>query len=130
MAVKLSRHKIAEFLADRLAAGESPRRVAKILAAYLIDTRTTRQAELILREITAALADKHGHLAVEVTAARRLNDETRQAIATLVKANSNARKVELIESVDPDLIGGAIVRTPDAEMDNSVRGGLRKLGAV
>jgi F0F1-type ATP synthase delta subunit len=34
------------------------------------------------------------------------------------------------ETVDKDLVGGMVARTPDAELDVSVRNKLRKLAAI
>jgi F0F1-type ATP synthase delta subunit len=129
MATKISRTKIANLLADRLAAGQSSRTVVRTLAAYLIDTRTTREVELYLRDIMAALYTRHGHLAVDVMSACELSDAARTEIKRMVHGDG-VRRVELVESIDADLIGGVIVRTPNGEMDSSVRNGLRKLRAI
>ncbi len=130
MAVRVSRRKIAQFLADSLASGEPPARVAKVLAAYLCESKQTRAVELYLRDIMAELAKRHGHVAAEVVSARKLDVEVAKSLAKLIKSETDAKTVEIMDSVDSDLIGGVIVRTPDAEMDQSVRAQLIKLRSI
>ena len=53
MAIRLSRRKIASFYADEILAGRAD--VTKRLAAFLLDTRRTRELPLIVRDIEDAL---------------------------------------------------------------------------
>jgi F-type H+-transporting ATPase subunit delta len=130
MASKISRHQVATYLADQLANGETSRRVAQTLAAYLTEARQQRQVDLYLRDIRAELATRHGHMSAEVVSARQLTAELRQYLTNVVKNTTNIEEVELMETIDTDLIGGVIVRTPDSEMDNSVKNNLAKLRAI
>ena len=125
-----SRRRVAQFIARQLADGESVSRVTKVLAAYLVDNKQRREANLILRDIEVELAREHGHLTVDVTSARNLGAETRKALLEMLKSESNVKNIELIESVDPGLIGGVIVRTPEAELDASLKTKLTKLMAI
>ena len=74
--VKLSRRKIAAHLADELVAG---RPIAKQLAAYLVETRRTREATLMVRDIESALADR-GVLLADVSTSRELATDTKAGI--------------------------------------------------
>jgi len=48
------------------------------------------------------------------------------ALAAALTRSLN-REVKLIATVDPSLIGGAIIRAGDTVIDSSVRGKLKKL---
>lgn len=125
-----SRRRIAKFIAARLVAGESPQRIAKVLAAYLVSARQVRQAELVIRDIETELMNHHSHLSVDVTSARKLTREAKTALITMLQAETGAATVELVENVDTDLLGGVVVRTPEAEMDTSLRKKLTRLKAI
>ncbi|MCL2451337.1 F0F1 ATP synthase subunit delta [Candidatus Saccharibacteria bacterium] len=125
-----SRRRIAKFIADQLMSGESVQRVAKVLAAWLVESRQTRTSELVLRDIETALLNDHKFLAADVSSARELSHETIASLREMLAAETGAQKVEIIPQVDENLVGGVIVRTPDAEMDASLRTKLRKLRAI
>lgn len=125
-----SRRLVAKFIARQLANGESPARVAKVLAAYLVSNRQTRQCELIIRDIETELLDKYGHLSARVSSARKLDDAARKKMIAVLKTYTGAQTVELDETVDQNLLGGVIVSTPEAEMDASLRKKITRLKAI
>lgn len=63
----------------------------------------------------------------EITAARELSDRQQDEIRDKVKAFTNANDVEIDVTIDPDLIGGFIVRVGSQVLDVSLRGQLRRL---
>lgn len=125
-----SRRRIAKFIADQLVSGESPKRVARVLAAYLSSNHQVRQSGLIIRDIEAELVNSHQHLSADIISARVLTAETRDILIKMLKAKTGAATVELSERVDGNLLGGVIVRTPEAEMDASLRKKLTRLKAI
>ena len=48
----------------------------------------------------------------------------------MLKLETGAKTVELSERIDGDLLGGVIVRTPEAEMDASLKKKLTRLRAI
>lgn len=63
-----------------------------------------------------------------VTSAAPLNDATRTKVRGLVNGMApEGATVELVEHVNPDLIGGFIVRYGDQMIDASVQTGIRAL---
>lgn len=122
MAVRLSRRKLAEYAAAQLLAGKTSKAVMKELAGYLVEAGRTREAELLARDIEAALAEQ-GVVVVDVTTARPLSSEARQSVKTLV----GGKNVQLRESLDPTLLGGVRIDTPGKQFDASLR---RKLTAL
>ena len=57
-----------------------------------------------------------------------MNDGQRQAIVEKVKTLTGAAGVELQTKVEPDLIGGVIVKVGSQVFDSSLRGQLRRIG--
>lgn len=125
-----SRRQVAKFIARQLHEGESSQRIAKVLAAYLVEAKQQRQADLLLRDIRTELLESYNHLSADVISARKLTDETRESVMKLLRAETGAKNIELTESVDADLIGGVIIQAPEAELDASLKSKLTKLRAM
>jgi len=85
---------------------------------------------LIINDIAHELYAQSSHLLVDVTSARKLTDAVRAELKRTLLAATNARRVELAEHVDPTLLGGLVARTPDAELDASVRTKLKQLASL
>jgi F-type H+-transporting ATPase subunit delta len=64
----------------------------------------------------------------EVTSAVELTDEQKESIKQKVKATVQANEVELATKVDPDLLGGVIIKVGSQIIDASLRGQLRRIG--
>jgi F-type H+-transporting ATPase subunit delta len=62
-----------------------------------------------------------------VTSASPLTPELRAEMVALVKRQTGLASVELTEKVDPNLIGGFVLRIGDTQIDDSVRTSLRKM---
>lgn len=123
----ISRRKIATYIADQLAAGKPADSLLAQAASYLIDHKKQNQAELLVRDIEAALARDHGIVLTQVISARELSAGIINKIEQFVLASEGAKQVEVSVSVDPSLLGGAIIRTPRAELDTTVRKQLNAL---
>ncbi len=62
----------------------------------------------------------NGFITAEVTTAIELDDELRTKLLSIV-GEENDRKVELVETVDPSIIGGLVVRIGDRQFDASIK---------
>jgi len=122
MATRISRTKLAAYVADSLVAGDSAQQALQHVAAYLVDTRRTREWELIARDIEAALA-KRGITVADVTTAWPLDATARTQVQGLV----GAKKLHLRETVDSSVLGGVLIHLPGQRFDGTVR---RKLTAL
>ncbi len=127
MPTRLSRRKIASYYADELLAGK--RDVATKLAAYLLDTRRTRELQLIVRDVEDALATR-GVLVADVAAARELSKDAKAAVTDFLKQSSGVKSVQVRETIDPDLLGGVRINTPSDELDATLRRKLTQLKAT
>ena len=77
-------------------------------------------------ELDALVAQAQNRLAVELTTSYELSDAEAKAIVQQIE-KASGRKVEATRSVDPDLIGGIVLRIGSHLADGSVRGRLERL---
>ena len=75
----------------------------------------------VLRAIDDVWKERFGVATVRITTAHPLTRDARKAI------EDAARGAALVDSVDPDLIGGACIRMDDRILDGSIRGHLKAL---
>jgi ATP synthase F1 delta subunit len=128
---KVSRRVLARTVAAKLLAEPAKRRQwLKATAAYLIEHGMAEDVDLIVNDIAHELHRQSGHLLVAVTSARKLSDSTLGTLTRMLKEALGAKRVELIEHTDPDLLGGLVARTPDAILDASVRTKLKQLASL
>jgi ATP synthase F1 delta subunit len=84
------------------------------------------QIEEIAREFDALYDVEQQILSVELTTAYELSDdEARDIVAQIEQASG--RTVEATRSVEPNLIGGIVLRAGSLRVDSSVRGRLNRL---
>jgi ATP synthase F1 delta subunit len=80
----------------------------------------------IRREYDALWRAEHKLLPVDVTSAIRLDDELVRSLGEKI-TEQTGRKVELNAHVDPDLVGGIVLRVGNSIMDASIRNRLEQL---
>ncbi len=64
----------------------------------------------------------------EITSAHPLTEAQQNTLTEKVKAMTNARSVEVSTTIDPDLLGGVIIKVGSRVVDASLRGQLRRIG--
>ncbi len=116
---KLSRRAVAEHIAERLIAGESQQKLLEQLAAYLIESRRTKELNLMVRDIQYYLADK-GYVSGTVTSAFELSKATEDAIKAFAKSETGASHIQLDTVVDPSVLGGVRLSLPGKELDTTI----------
>ncbi|PSO67746.1 MAG: F0F1 ATP synthase subunit delta [Cyanobacteria bacterium QS_6_48_18] len=94
----------------------------------LADKKRLIFLEGIFQQYLALLRELNQTALAEVTSATELTEAQRQSISDKVKAMTNAQSVEIKTSIDPDLIGGVIIKVGSQVLDASLRGQLRRLG--
>lgn len=116
MAQRLSRRKLADFVATKLHAGASVKDSLKEVAAYLVATKRTRELELLVRDIESALAGR-GVVIADVTSARSLSGEIKAEITKMIGLG----ELQFREAVDKDVLGGVRVNLPGKRFDGTIR---------
>ena len=120
MADKLSRQKLAAYLASRLQANDKD--VLNQLAAYLVETGRTDEADRIVLS-AQELLEKDGYVYAEVTTASKLSNDMKTKVAELLQATN----IEISETIDPDVLGGIKIKTPSRLFDATVARRLQNL---
>ncbi len=119
MARTLSRRSIANYIGDELLRGASTKSVASLLAAYLVETKRTKELHLIVHDIASHLSDK-GFVTGTITSAHELSSETEAALTAFVKTKTGAAKLQLDHRIDNTVLGGVKVDLPGKELDATI----------
>jgi F-type H+-transporting ATPase subunit delta len=86
----------------------------------------------VLPEITAQYemlrAQYENELDVQVTSAVSLSESQRTKLAEALKTRFK-RDVRMTTAVDPNLLGGAVIRAGDLVIDGSINGRLQRLAS-
>jgi F-type H+-transporting ATPase subunit delta len=93
----------------------------------LVDRRRILLLAEICQQYLAILRELNQTVLAEVISAVELTEEQQQAVRDKVIAMTNAARVELDTKLDPDLIGGVIIKVGSQVIDASLRGQLRRL---
>lgn len=93
----------------------------------LVDKRRIVFLEPIVEQYLSLLRKLNQTVLAEVTSATRLDREQEDKIVEKVKRIVEARDVELKTTVDPNLIGGVIIKVGSKVIDASLRGQLRRI---
>ena len=126
---KLSRRKLAANITNRLIAGESKQKLLRELAAYLIDSGRTGEAELVIRDVESMLLTS-GTAVGTVTTARPLSAGARSDIESFIRgSDQDVKNIVLREHIDETLIAGMKLELPGAQLDTSVKAKLDKITA-
>lgn len=93
----------------------------------LIDKRRIIFLEEICQQYLALLRKLTNTVLAEVTSSTELSEDQQNAVTEKVKALTGAESVEMKAGVDPDLIGGVIIKVGSQVFDASLRGQLRRI---
>jgi F-type H+-transporting ATPase subunit delta len=94
----------------------------------LVEKGRTHELDEIVREFDALVAVEEGILDVELTTAVELSDDEAKKLLGQIEQVSG-RRLRATRAVDPNLIGGFVLRAGSRRADASVRGrldGLRR----
>lgn len=94
----------------------------------LVSRRRILLLSPICQQYRELLRELNQIVLAEVTSAVPLNESQEQAIRDRVKGITGAQNVELDTKVDPDLIGGVIIKVGSKIIDSSLQGQLRRIG--
>lgn len=101
-------------------------RTIRNFVAVLIDHRRVRNLAQIAAQFEVEIGQRLGFADVEVSSARELSADEREAIEQQVEQLAG-KKVRARYSTDRGLLGGAVVRLGSTIYDGSVRGQLIKI---
>jgi F-type H+-transporting ATPase subunit delta len=108
--------------------GEELHPFMKNFLKILVDRRRIVFLEGICKHYQALLRKLNQAVLAEVASAVELTDVQKQSVREKVIAMTSANQVELNTKIDPDLIGGVIIKVGSQVVDASLRGQLRRIG--
>ena len=100
--------------------------VTKNFLGVLAGNRRLAALPDIVRSFGAIAAASRGEVTAEVTSAHPLDDAQIAALAAKLKAREG-RDVKIKASVDPEILGGLVVRIGSTQIDSSIRTRLNTL---
>lgn len=107
--------------------GDSIHPLTKNFLLVLVDRRRIILLEGICKEFQTLLRKLNQTVLAEVTTVNDLTDDQKRSLQEKVMAITGARSVELETKLDPDLIGGVIIKIGSQVIDASLRGQLRRI---
>lgn len=116
---RISRRSIAEYIANGLIDGKNKKTLFQELAGFLLESKRTKELDMIVSDIEAQLADR-GIVLAAVISASELSAETKNALEKFVKEKTDAKQVSLETTIDPTVLGGVKISVPGYELDQTV----------
>lgn len=113
----------------RLLPEHSHSQLIKALAHVVTEQRLVGQLDLLLKDINTEMHRQYGQLHADVLSSHNINDEIKHQLKNLIKHHTGAKTVHFTHKLDASLLGGAVVTTPELELDLSIRSKLNRLGA-
>jgi F-type H+-transporting ATPase subunit delta len=93
----------------------------------LVDRRRIFLLEAICKQYQALLRKLNNTVLAEVISTVELSPQQRDQIIAKVQQMTQAIQVELKTNIDPDLMGGVIIKVGSQVLDASIRGQLRRI---
>ncbi len=118
---KISHRQIAEYAVDQLESGLQSDQLAKVLAAYLLDIRQTRELPKLMRAVQDVLAQR-GRTQIEIVSAHQVSQDLKQQI----KQAFGAQNPIFHQTIDPKIVGGFQAFSAEKQLDLSVRTKLNR----
>jgi len=109
--------------------GSSANPITSNFLQVLIDRGRITEFPEIARAFAERVAAEAGRLEVEAVTAVPLPDDLRNRIVEEI-SRKTGRSVDLTESVDPEIVGGLVLRIGGAVVDGSVRHRIEELRAA
>ncbi len=126
--MKVSARQYARSLFE-LVADKSEDQAKNLIAsfiAFLHRRQDLNKAELIIAELENIYEEATGEVKAELISARPLPTAAKSQIATYLQKRAGVSVVNLQESLNPDLLGGFVLRYNGLVIDGSLQNNLRK----
>jgi F-type H+-transporting ATPase subunit delta len=121
---RTSKHGVIEKLAARLGAS----RIVRNFLFVVVDNQRTHLLPEILKTFEDVIRQRQGLAEAEVTSAAELTAPQKTQLQQTLE-RLTGRKIQAKYSLDPALLGGAVVRIGDTIYDGSVRNRLNQMRA-
>lgn len=95
----------------------------------LVDRRRIFLLEAICEHFQEMMRELRNVVLAEVTSTIELNETQKESVKQKVTKMTGASSVELDTKIDPDLLGGVIIKIGSQVLDASIQGQLRRINA-
>lgn len=125
--MSFSRAKLADKIVQ-LMAKEDQKKIAKKIAAYLIENGRTSELNSLSRDVVQARKSRDSIVELTAVSSHRLSASQIEEIKrTVLKISPNAKKININERIDRSVIGGVRLEFANHLLDLSVSAKLNKL---
>jgi len=125
---RLSRKQIASAVADQWVKKDVDRHdLTKQLSALLIEEGRKHEVDLVVADVKNILFERYGIVIADVFSKNKLTKSNKENITELVKKKIDAKKIVINEFIDYSILGGAIISTPQFNIDLTINSKLQKL---
>ncbi len=121
---KITINELAKYAVDQLESGIETPALAQQLAAYLLDTRQSKELGKLSRAIEAEL-NSRGTSQVTITSVHKISETVKQELANLL----GAKNPVFTEVLDSSIVGGVKAQSMESEIDLTVRARLNRFKA-
>ena len=119
--INFSRRLLARYAVDELAAKTSASKLSKKLAAALLASRRSKEADLLMADIEHELEERGLQTNALATSAHQLTPKLRKELSARLKKLTGTKEVVLQEQVDADVIGGVRLETSGRSWDSTIK---------
>jgi F0F1-type ATP synthase delta subunit len=123
----MSRRQLAQYAADQILDGIGIDKLSKQLAAVLSETKRTKEAELLARDIAYELETRGKVASANIVTATQISNEIRESITKFIKDAAKVDKVSLQENIDKSVLGGVKIETAVHAWDKTLAAKLRNI---
>jgi len=102
-------------------------KVLKNFTNFVIKNNDYNKINDIVEELSKIWDEKNGELSVTLTSAHKLENDTKNIIAGYLKNKTNFSKINFVDTIKTDIIGGVILRYGDKIIDGSIKNNLNNL---
>ena len=121
-----SRSNLAKYVASTLVSRKiQQKELIKQIAAWISENKKYREMEYLLNDVKFYLAKDYKYHVFKVSTSRELSKLEKDLILNKIKKQINSESVEIIYEINPDLIGGLVIESPDSILDLSIKNKLK-----
>ncbi len=127
--MKISARQYAESLMDSVSA-KSDSETSEVLdnfAKMMMENRDLNRLDEVLAAFSKIWDQAQGELTVEFISARTVSTDVKSSLEKYLQAKTGANKVVLVEKINPEILGGFILRYEDQIIDASLKSSLGSL---
>ena len=101
--------------------------VYKNIVNFLAKKNLISKSSDILKKLKKIINDENGIFEAKVFTARKLNDTSKKELKHILQNHYKTTEVDLVEILDPKLLGGLRIEINDEVIDNTIKNKINKL---